>query len=60
ALADAILYLYEHPELRREMGERGREHVVTHYARSKLLPQLEEVLVRAVDGDASTQTAAGT
>lgn len=50
ALAEAILYLYYHPEKRKEMGENGSEHIRKHYARNKLLKSLEDVLLEAAAG----------
>ncbi|OGP91532.1 MAG: hypothetical protein A2157_08740 [Deltaproteobacteria bacterium RBG_16_47_11] len=42
-LASSILYLLDHPELCREMGERGREKVMNQLNWEKNLPLIEKV-----------------
>ena len=41
AFARGLLFLIEHPELRREMGERGRAFVRTRLSRNRLLSDIE-------------------
>ncbi len=52
ALAEAILYLYNNPKKRRDMGENGRRFVLEHYPREKLLKELEQVLLQVVSNQA--------
>ncbi len=42
-LAQAILTLLRHPELRREMGERGRRKVLDHYTWDKVSDRFRQV-----------------
>lgn len=44
AIADAILDLYQNPERRREMGQRGREYVFQNYSREKLASDYVSIL----------------
>jgi len=48
ALADAIVLLYESPELRKEMGKNARSFVVSHFDRSIQAEQLAEILQRHI------------
>jgi glycosyltransferase involved in cell wall biosynthesis len=48
ALADALLYLADHPEEARAMGQRGRRFVEEHRSREKLLGELERLLEQAL------------
>lgn len=50
ALAGAIRALYRDPDLRREMGQNGREYVVAHHTREVVAQQYDELL-RAVAGE---------
>lgn len=50
ALAEAILYLYNHPEKRKEMGENGFEYIRKHYSRDRLLKKLEDMLLEVAAG----------
>lgn len=44
AYAEAILELYRYPERRREMGENGRDYVLKHFSRERLMATLESRL----------------
>lgn len=44
-LARAIRTLRDEPERREELGRRGREFAVAHFARERALPELERVLL---------------
>lgn len=44
AIAEAVLRLYQQPILRKEMGERGRQFVKTHYSRDRLAEDYLSVL----------------
>ena len=48
ALAGALRYLLERPDLRREMGDRGRAFVQTHYSKERLILDLAS-LYRSLD-----------
>jgi glycosyltransferase involved in cell wall biosynthesis len=49
ALADAMIRLGELPETdRRSMGERGREHIRTHYGLARVADRWEEVYRRVL------------
>lgn len=52
ALAAAIRYLLGHPEIRKEMGERGRQFVTRHYRRRVQAQRFAEVVTAAADGRA--------
>jgi len=43
AFARGLSFLIEHPELRREMGERGRAFVRTRLSRNRLLSDIESL-----------------
>lgn len=45
-LAAKLLYLRDHPEEARAMGERGRRFVLAHYNRRDLLQAFEEATIR--------------
>lgn len=49
ALAEAIRMLKASPEMREEMGRRGREYAVEHLDRTKLAKRLEQVLLDVVE-----------
>lgn len=49
ALVEGVLHLKERPELRRQMGKNGRQHVRTHYNR-KVLSREYAVLLQSVAG----------
>lgn len=44
ALAKAVLYLSENPQLCRQMGEKGRIAAVTHFERAQQAAQLNQIL----------------
>lgn len=44
ALAEAILFLYENPDMGKRMGENGRKYVMTHFSRQKLAQMLAEAI----------------
>jgi glycosyltransferase involved in cell wall biosynthesis len=44
ALAEGILKLASNPEMRKQMGQRARTYVLTHYSRQLLLAKLEGYL----------------
>jgi colanic acid biosynthesis glycosyl transferase WcaI len=46
ALAAAVLHLYEHPELREQLGLQGRTYVRTHFDYDHLTAQVEAQLYR--------------
>jgi glycosyltransferase involved in cell wall biosynthesis len=49
-LVDAVLWAYNHPEEAREMGAKGRQYVIRHFDRKKIMDRylklLEEVAAR--------------
>jgi glycosyltransferase involved in cell wall biosynthesis len=45
ALAQAILHMRDQPELARQLGERGREFVKSHFDRNQLVVALEDRLL---------------
>ena len=49
ALATAIQYLFRHPDLCKEMGERGRLLVTRHYLRKAQARRFAEVVVAAAE-----------
>lgn len=53
ALRDALLWLYEHPDDRHSMGERGREYVVAHHSRTVLLETLAVQIELVLNGESS-------
>jgi glycosyltransferase involved in cell wall biosynthesis len=52
ALAATIRHLLRHPEIRKEMGERGRSFVTRHYRRRDQAQRFTEVVVAAADARA--------
>ncbi len=52
AIAEAIVYLMEHPEEARRMGENGRRAVLERYNWEEIEGRLLEVY-QAIDGDTS-------
>lgn len=50
AIAEAVRALADDPERRREMGERGRDHVAANFDRRELARQYRSVLARVVEG----------
>ncbi len=52
ALAEAVLTLYRSPQLRSEMGEKGREAVEQHYNRAVLARRYLDVMNKTVYGRA--------
>lgn len=53
ALADAIADLYRSPEYRRQMGERGRRHVMKHFTIEKNVQQFEQLYQCTLDDPGS-------
>lgn len=51
ALADKLGYLVEHPEIRPEMGNAGRGHIIKHYDIHKLNDRLLKIFQLLLDGD---------
>jgi len=49
ALTKAIRYLFAHPDLRKEMGERGRLFVTQHYRRRMQARQFAQVVITVVE-----------
>jgi len=49
AIAEAILYLYQHREQARQMGKEGRQFVMSHYSRRALASTYLEVMQQAVE-----------
>jgi colanic acid/amylovoran biosynthesis glycosyltransferase len=50
ALAEKLDYLIEHPQLRPEMGRKGRKYVEEHYDLDKLNDRLVEIYRRLLEG----------
>jgi glycosyltransferase involved in cell wall biosynthesis len=48
ALASAIVQLAANPEIGRDMGKRGRQHVVEHFDRQAVAQQLETVFINTL------------
>jgi colanic acid biosynthesis glycosyl transferase WcaI len=48
ALAGALAALYDAPETAREMGARGRHHVVAHHSQAAIVDQYERMLLDVV------------
>jgi len=51
ALAEKIQYLAEHPEIRREMGRRGREYVRNNYDIRELNRRLEDIFLEMLSDE---------
>jgi colanic acid/amylovoran biosynthesis glycosyltransferase len=47
ALADRLAYLLDHPELRLEMGKRGRAHIEKHYNARDEITHIERLYAEA-------------
>lgn len=43
AAAEQIIYLYDHPEVRREMGEKGRSFAMENYELNKCFTDIEKI-----------------
>jgi glycosyltransferase involved in cell wall biosynthesis len=54
AFARALQFLIERPELRRQMGERGREFVRTNLSKARLVSDIEDVYRELVGARAAT------
>jgi len=50
AIADAVWKLYCAPELRKQMGEKGRKHVTENYELNQCFEKIEKLLNRHGDG----------
>ncbi len=48
ALADKLLLLASDPDLRRQMGERGRDRVKRLFESSRIMAQLEDLYYRSL------------
>ena len=48
ALAQSILHLYQHPEVRVELGRKGRAYAEAHYSRKACVAQYVAVLEQAI------------
>ena len=48
ALAQSILHLYHHPEVRLELGRKGRAYAEAHYSRKACVAQYVDVLKQAI------------
>ncbi|MBE9007272.1 glycosyltransferase family 4 protein [Fortiea sp. LEGE XX443] len=53
-LADAVLKLYHHPQLRRNLGKKGRQFAVEHYSCEQAIACYEELLMDAIAKRRST------
>ena len=53
ALASAILYLYEHPEVAQLLGQRGRMFVEEQFDRDQLMPALEARIAQLLGKNSS-------
>ena len=42
---DKIVYLYEHPDQRKSMGQAGRNHIVKNFESSKIFDRIESYLI---------------
>ncbi len=49
ALAQAVLQLRDQPELARQLGQRGREFVTSHFDRNQLVASLEQRLLSLME-----------
>lgn len=50
ALADAIVWMFEHPAERRAMVERGQRHVREHFSAETMVREIEAVYHRVLEG----------
>jgi len=50
ALSDAIIYLYENPEKRKEMGARSRQRIMEHFTLTKMVKSHEEYYEKIMKG----------
>ena len=44
-MADAILKLYENPELRDKLGKNGRKYAIENYSRVNITKKMEKILL---------------
>jgi len=58
ALAEGILYLQEHPEEAKLMGERGHAYVEKHYDRDQLTASLDAQIARLLGKETTSSTVA--
>jgi glycosyltransferase involved in cell wall biosynthesis len=47
-IKDAILFLYDHPELCKEFGKNGRSYVERFFSRKTQAERLEKILVKTL------------
>jgi glycosyltransferase involved in cell wall biosynthesis len=47
---EALRFLRDHPEQRRQLGIAGRQRVIEHYSLARNLPVLAEILTEAMEG----------
>jgi glycosyltransferase involved in cell wall biosynthesis len=44
ALAQAMIYLAQHPEIRKQMGAAGREHILNRFSHQSVAGRMESFL----------------
>jgi len=42
AISEAIIYLFDHPEIRKEMGQRGFEYIKAHFQKKSVADKFEQ------------------